>query len=195
MTYSLLLYALPAAIALTCKIYFLSRLSLSSVLSRAFVVLCVVMVMQNAMEVLGYLGLVYSETLARLSADFYMCFTYGLGTALLYFSCAVCRVYKPYFSYVLGGLTALLVIMHINGCIVTSYSNVGYAQIAVQGEYFYVFELYAAATIVLSMLLMLWDVVFCTNYDLKIRTLVVLVGLSPLSFVFCSIAADYALRG
>lgn len=135
-------YAIPSVVALTLKVLFLFRVSTETALTRSFIFLCLVIVIQNASEFMGYMFLPYDLDTTKKIVDVYMICSYYLGGALLYFSLLLTGYQNKVLSQVIWGIPTIFTLMHFNGMLVSDYEYNGYALIRVPMDLYILFEVY-----------------------------------------------------
>lgn len=146
------LYGLTALIACCFKIGILSAVITRSRLTSAFNLVCIALILQNALEFLSAFLFTANPDIAFNFVDGVMFSLYFFAAALVYFSVTVAQ---PRYASQLAGLFAafgmLVAGLHLSGLLVAGYTPVGYTIISQPGPLYWVFKLYIIGVVLTSL--------------------------------------------
>ena len=182
-----LIYAIPATLVLGLKALFLFRLNIKTELSRAFAILCITVVLQNAAEVAAYIAATVSIDLAKNLVSFYMYATYFLVAAGLHFALSLTGNSTSWSKAILATLPFLFVALQFFELSITGWQLIKYALIRVAGPYYFAFELYAIFTTGTGLFLLGWYSLKGESYDIRTRSMVTFFGALLFSIVSLAI--------
>lgn len=175
--------ALPSLIAFILKSLFLFNTSINNRLSSAFVFLCLMLVIQNAFEFCAFLSYPNSVTFSEYCVDGYMLATYFIIAAVINFTLAICGIEHKPLMYTVLALAIVISALHLSGLLIDSYHYNGYALIAVRGDFYVVFELYALSISIIYMWILIKTMRDSDNADIRSRAMLASLAMAPYSLI------------
>ena len=173
------LYAVPAGVCLIFKIFYLFRLETRSIATRAFVLLCLALVAQNATEFCGYLAFNSDLDQAKWFVNLYMIATYWLIYAALVFMTTISETLSNRIRLVAATAPLSITVLHFSGLLISGYEDIGYSIITIPGEFYFLFQIYAISTIGICYASIIYKALSAKQSALKARSFIAAIGLLP----------------
>ncbi len=135
---ALIYLGLIAFIGIVVKVAILFNISIKSKISESFTVVCLLFLLQNVSEFLGYFTYNVSEQLSFMFVHMYMITLYFVFPAILILALALVEYkHMERARIVLFGIAALISAAHIAGYVVSGVEFIGWSAVTTPGEYYW----------------------------------------------------------
>lgn len=178
-----------ALVGILLKLTILFNVSIKSKIAESFVVLCILFLVQNVAQFLGYFTYNVSADLGLGFVHIYMIALYFIFPSVLLLALTLVE-YKHLrmARYFLYSISACISFAHFGGLIVDGIKFVGWSAVTTPGEYYWA----AIAFIVLSSLgalvVLIYHYLGNSNFEIRSRCKVNLLAFSPMFAVVCIVA-------
>lgn len=153
-------------------------------IAESFVTLCMIFVIQNAMEFLGYAVYVKAPELGSFFVHIYVISLYFMFPAVLVLALALAHVAQvDRIAMVLFGISAGLAALHVSGFVVAGLTFVGWSVITVPGTLYWVAMGYILSCGVATFTFLLRQVKVNPNPEVRYNCKVAVFAFMPLAAV------------
>ncbi len=138
------IFGLAALLAVCFKVLILFQVRATSQISTAFVIACMALIMQNALEFCGYITFASNPESATLFLHALIIALYFVCGSMVYLCAAIAgsRI-TVQIGYLCGGSVAVLTLLHLFGFSVVGFHRTGYSIISDPGPVYFLFQLFA----------------------------------------------------
>ena len=170
-----------AAIAFVIKCAILFNIQIKDRVSQAFVLLCLFIVVQNAVEFLGYFTYLKSPSLGELFIHFYLIAAYFVFPSLLVYALAL--VNSPWYSRVrltAYSISFVIALAHAGGLVVDGFVFLGWSVITEPGPLYWAAMSYVLLCCVTVVSLLFYQHRTNSNHEIRHNTRVTLWAFTPI---------------
>lgn len=177
------IFGLVALIAVCFKVLILFQVRATSQLNTAFVVACLALILQNALEFCGYISYARNPDSATPFLHGLIIALYMVCGSMVYLCAAVAGSRRTVsIGYVCAGAVAVLTLLHLLGLSVVDFQQTGYTIVSVPGPAYVLFQLFAPACALACLALLARGALSSESSVLK-RSRLALIAVLPLCMV------------
>lgn len=183
-----------AFVGLVLKICILFNISIKNKISESFAVVCLLFLIHNMAEFLGYFTFLHSESLSLIFVHVYMVALYFLfpGVLLLALSLVEYRFLQQA-RLVLFGLSASLAVAHAGGYLVSGFKYLEWTVITTPAEYYWVAIGFIVVNVLATLVVLLSNFLANPSFEVRSRCKVNLLAFAPMMLVVFGVVIARAL--
>lgn len=184
-----------ALIGILLKLTILFNVSIKSKIAESFVIVCILFLVQNVAEFLGYFTYNVSEELGLGFVHFYMLALYFIFPSVLLLALTLVE-----FKHLRGakvflyGLAGLLSLAHLGGYVVDGIKFVGWSAITTPGQYYGLVMAFIVLNSLATLAVLFYHYIANSDFEIRSRCKVNLLAFSPM-FAVASIVILFRLAG
>jgi len=186
-------FGFAALIAVAFKTLILFQVRATSRLNTAFVIACLALILQNALEFCGYITYALNPEAATLFLHGLIISLYLVCGAILYLCAAIVEHRNMQsIAYLCIGSVVILTASHLLGFSVIGFEHVGYSIISEPGSAYFLFQLFALSCAIASLTLLLRGS-FSRDSSIASRSRLGLMAVLPLCLVGIGVVVARAM--
>lgn len=170
-----------ALIGIILKLIILFNVSIKSKIAESFVVVCVVLLVQNVAEFLGYFTYSTSESLSFAFVHIYMIALYfifpsALVLALTLVEFKYLRSAKVFFY----GIAGLISVAHFAGYIIAGIKFIGWSAVTTPGSYYWAAIGFIVLSALSTLAVLFYHYIANSDFEIRSRSKVNLMAIAPM---------------
>lgn len=184
-----------ALVGIVVKIAILFNVSIKSKISESFAVVCLLLLLQNVTEFLGYFTYNVSEQVSFTFVHIYMISLYFIFPGILLLALALVE-YKHLKAarLFLFGIAAFISVAHAAGFVVEGVKFIGWSAVTMPGQYYWAAVAYPALTGLFALVVLFRHYLGNESFEIRSRARVNLLAFSPMLLVI-SLVLLFRLAG
>ena len=180
----LLYLGLIALVGIVLKVAILFNISINSQISESFAVLCLLFLVLNVSEFLGYFTYSMSEPTSFAFVHMYMISAYFVFPAVLVLVLSLVEYKHLKTARVfLYSISALISAAHIGGFVIDGFKFIGWSVVTTPGEYYWAAVAYPLLVAVFSACVLIKHVLANNDFEVRSRCKVNLLAFGPMLLV------------
>lgn len=184
-----------AFIGVVLKLIILFNVSIKSKVAESFVVVCIVLLIQNVSEFLGYFTFGASESLGFGFVHVYMIALYFIFPSVLVLALTLVEYkYLRSAKVFLYGVAGLISVAHFSGYIVDGIKFIGWSAVTTPGSYYWVAISFIVLGALSTLAVLFYHYIANSDFEVRSRCRVNLLAVAPL-FAVVIIVALFRLAG
>ena len=181
---ALIYLGLIALVGIVVKVAILFNVSIKSKISESFAVVCLLLLLQNVTEFLGYFTYNVSHQLSFAFVHAYMITLYFVFPAILLLALALVEnKHLKTARITLFGIATLISGAHLAGFVVDGVKFIGWSAVTTPGDYYWAAVAYPAVTGLLSIIVLFKHYLGNSSFEIRSRCKVNLLAFSPMLLV------------
>ena len=184
-----------ALVGVLLKLTILFNISIKSKISESFAVVCMLFLIQNVAEFLGYFTYNANAGLGLFFVHIYMIALYFILPAVLLLALTLVEFkFLRSARVFLFGIAGLLSVAHTGGFIVTGIKFIGWSAITTPTDYYWVATSFIVTCALSTIGVLLYHFFSNSNFEIRARSKVNLLAFSPM-FVVVAVVVLFRLAG
>lgn len=192
---ALIYLSIFALIGVILKLIILFNVSIKSKIAESFVVVCIVLLVQNVSEFLGYLTYSTSESLSFAFVHAYMIALYFIFPSALVLALTLVEFkYLRSAKLFLYGIAGLISVAHFAGYIIDGIKFIGWSAVTTPGSYYWAAIGFIVLSALSTLVVLFYHYIANSNFEIRSRSKVNLMAIAPM-FGVVIVVALFRLAG
>ncbi len=178
-----------AFIGVLLKLAILFNISIKSKIAESFAVVCILFLVQNVAEFLGYFTVSSSEQLSVVFIHIYMISLYFIFPSVLVLALTLVE-FKHLGSakVALYSISSLISVAHFAGFIIDGVKFLGWSAITTPGAYYWFAIAFIVLNAITALIVLFYHYIANSSFEIRSRCKVNLLAFSPMFAVLCIVA-------
>jgi hypothetical protein len=186
---ALVYLGIVAFIGAILKLSILFNVSIKSKIAESFAVVCILFLLQNVFEFLGYFSYSASEQLAMTFVHLYMVALYFIFPSVLILALTLVEFKRLKSAKIfLFGISSFITMAHFGGYIVDGIKFIGWSAVTTPGPYYWAAIAFIILNAVATLLVLFYHYIANSSFEIRSRCKVNLLAFLPMFGVVCVVA-------